>query len=163
MEGLRTSSASKPKFSFKRKANKGKEVIELTSSVHMDEKVSITTDMEAMQEDAKEDPSFSHVSLSGMTDSYITWTSLPLSKSSATDLAISNLTRCVVNLLPDDSNNTTSISALHVRNLTDTVLLLPRIDGSALLHDMKNCTIVLGCHQVRVTSASCTQRQVWQI
>ena len=160
---MRASSASKPKFSFKRKTNKGKEAVELTSSVHMDEKVSITTDTEAIQEDTEGDVSSSHVSLCGMTDRYISWSSLPLSRSSATDLAISNLTRCVVNLLPDDSNNTTSISALHVRNLTDTVLLLPRIDGSALLHDMKNCTIVLGCHQVRVTSASCTQRQVWQI
>ncbi len=153
LEELRSSAAAKPKFSFKRKANKGKESIALTSSVKMDEKVSVTTDLDPSKSDTNAESTSNHISLSGLSDAYLSWSSLPSHTSDATDLAVSDLTRCVVNLLPDESANPgRAISALHVRNLVDTVLLLPRIEGSALLHDMKNCIIVLGCHQVRALS-----------
>ncbi|KAI0089468.1 tubulin binding cofactor C-domain-containing protein [Irpex rosettiformis] len=151
VEELRTASAGKPKFSFKRKANKGKEAIALTSSVHLEEKLSVSTDLASPKKETKEDSTSSHVSLSGFSSSYLSWSSIPPPNAAATDLAISDLKRCVVNLLPHGSDNPGRvISALHVRNLTDTVLLLPRIEGSALLHDMKNCMIILGCHQFRM-------------
>ncbi|KAF9011882.1 tubulin binding cofactor C-domain-containing protein [Cyathus striatus] len=75
-----------------------------------------------------------------------------------TDLSISDLDYCIVNLLdrPEDGklsstqNVVSKISALHVRNLTNTVLILPAIEGSALVHDLKKCTILLACHQFRM-------------
>lgn len=91
----------------------------------------------------------SHVSLSGHSHKYLSWSSLPPINSEATDLAISNLDHCVINLLSGEPSGTRhAISALHARNLVNTVLILPLINGSALMHDLTNCTIVLGCHQV---------------
>jgi hypothetical protein len=78
--------------------------------------------------------------------------------SEVSDLTISDLNNCIVNLLPDASGGHSSrdsslkISALHIRNLTDTVLLLPIIQGSVLLHDLRRCVVVAGCHQVRFLS-----------
>ncbi|KAI0342342.1 hypothetical protein BDW22DRAFT_1407481 [Trametopsis cervina] len=138
IEELRSSAAGKPKFVFRRKANKGKEaVITSTSNTPAESSAS------------------SHVSLSGHSDSYLSWSSLPSPTTGMTDIAISDLRHCVVNLLPQESDaSKRTISALHVRNLVDTVLLLPRIDGSALIHDLTNCTIVLGCHQFRMHTSS---------
>ncbi|KAF5384269.1 hypothetical protein D9615_003298 [Tricholomella constricta] len=98
-----------------------------------------------------------HLSLSSRSYELLTLESLPRS-SSQEDLAIYNLDHCIVDLLSpvqsDDAVQTSyprlDISALHVRNLTDTVLLLPAIDGSVLIHDLTRCTIVIGCHQFRM-------------
>jgi tubulin-specific chaperone C len=70
-------------------------------------------------------------------------------------LAISDLDGCIVNLLPSSSKvdrrtatNSPSLSAIHIRNVTNTMLLLPVVKGSVLLHDISSCVIVVGCHQV---------------
>jgi hypothetical protein len=55
-------------------------------------------------------------------------------------------------LPPQDSN--LNFSALHIRDLSDCVLLLPFTQGSALIHDIRNCVLVLGCHQVRSMSVT---------
>jgi tubulin-specific chaperone C len=150
VEELRAASVGKPKFKFKRKGNKGKETISLTSTVKMEEKVSQTTDLEIPHKVTKEESTSSHISLSGHSNRFLSWAALPPPTSTATDIAISDLSHCVVNLLSHDSDSSESVaSALHVRNVVNTVLLLPRINGSALLHDLRNCIIVLGCHQVR--------------
>ena len=66
------------------------------------------------------------------------------------DLSISDLDHCIVNLLPSALSSSSSgndtpliITALHARNL------LPNVDGGALIHDLERCVVVLGCHQVR--------------
>jgi tubulin-specific chaperone C len=83
------------------------------------------------------------------------------------DLTICDISSCFINLLQpgahpahvDDratgQQNTSGgregdriISAVHVRNLKDTVLVLPDVDGSAMIHDLHHCTIVIGCRQV---------------
>ncbi|KAJ3549442.1 hypothetical protein NMY22_g886 [Coprinellus aureogranulatus] len=64
-----------------------------------------------------------------------------------------SLNRCVVNLLPPKDSQL-RFSALHIRNLSDSVLLLPFNDGSALIHDIKNCVLVLGCHQFRMHTST---------
>ena len=86
---------------------------------------------------------------------YLTWADLPQSVTpdSAPDLAISNLNRCIVNLLPQ-TDSRSKFSALHIRDLSDCVLLLPLNEGSALIHDVKNCVLVLGCHQVRLLTCN---------
>jgi hypothetical protein len=72
-----------------------------------------------------------------------------------TDLALADLKNCVVDLLPStaagglEEGKPLNLTALHVRNLKDCVVLLPHIAGSALLHDMDRCVILLGSHQVR--------------
>ena len=68
----------------------------------------------------------------------------------ATDLSISDLDGCVVDLLSSAlAPQPLTFNALHARNVRNTVLLLPFVEGSAMIHDMDNCVIVLGCHQVR--------------
>lgn len=67
-----------------------------------------------------------------------------------TDLSISDLDSCVVNFLSDSSDaQPLSFTALHMRNVTNSVLLLPFVQGSAMVHNMHKCVFVLGCHQVR--------------
>jgi len=60
------------------------------------------------------------------------------------DLLLSDLDSCVVNLLSQGVD----IHAVHVQNLRNTVLLLPAIQGSILLHNLHRCIVMLGCHQV---------------
>ncbi|TEB26814.1 TBCC-domain-containing protein [Coprinellus micaceus] len=93
--------------------------------------------------------------LSNHSKRYLTWADLPLSvtPNSAPDLAISNLNRCIVNLLPQ-TDGRSKFSALHIRDLSDCVLLLPLNEGSALIHDVKNCVLVLGCHQFRMHTST---------
>ncbi|KAF7366688.1 Tubulin-folding cofactor C [Mycena sanguinolenta] len=90
-----------------------------------------------------------NLTLSSHSNQYLTMASLPCTAQTS-DLAISDLDKCIVNLLPDaeDADSGLKISALHIRNLTDTVLLLPAIQGSVLLHDLRRCVVVVGCHQV---------------
>lgn len=100
----------------------------------------------------------SNLMLSSQSHKYITRADLA-AHAQQTDLSIFDLEHCIVDLLaPDasdgpDANPHIVISALHARNLTDCVLLLPAVEGSALLHDMARCVIVLGCHQVRLPRA----------
>ena len=98
-----------------------------------------------------------HLSLSSHSHRYLTREDLP-SHPAQSDLSISDLDHCIVNLLPSPSALPSSssevdtpliISALHARNLSDCVVLLPGVDGSALIHDLERCVVVLGCHQVR--------------
>ena len=95
-----------------------------------------------------------HLSLSSHSHRYLTRGDLP-SHPAQSDLSISDLDHCIVNLLPSASSSGSGIdtpliiSALHARNLSDCVVLLPNVDGSALIHDLERCVVVLGCHQVR--------------
>jgi len=61
-------------------------------------------------------------------------------------MTLSDISNCIVNLLHD---HTTDFSAVHLQRVSDSVLLLPHINGSILLHDMSNCVLVVGCHQVQ--------------
>jgi len=42
------------------------------------------------------------------------------------------------------------ISALHIRNVKNSILLLPALEGSVILHDLLNCIVVVKCHQFRM-------------
>jgi len=68
------------------------------------------------------------------------------------DLTLSNLSHCIIDLVSrPKTEGLGKIRALHARNITRCVLIMPIIEGSALLHEFKDCTVVLGCHQVRKT------------
>ncbi|PIL29097.1 hypothetical protein GSI_09145 [Ganoderma sinense ZZ0214-1] len=102
-------------------------------------------------------PPTSGLSISGHSRRYLSLSfASPLS--SASDLSISDLDRCIVNLIPSSANpdypQGLAFTALHVRNLNNTILVLPVITGSALLHDMKNCVIALGSRQFRIHTSS---------
>ncbi|EIW53351.1 uncharacterized protein TRAVEDRAFT_31546 [Trametes versicolor FP-101664 SS1] len=153
IEALRVTAAPKSKFAFKRKAAKP------SSSVMTP--VAPPKQIIAGESTATPPQDNSHssgLSLSGHTHGYLTVSSLSAPWSAASDLTISDLDHCVVNLVPSRANPDApadlAFNALHVRNVTNSVLILPVIPGSALLHDMKNCVIALGSRQFRMHTSS---------
>ncbi|OCH94566.1 TBCC-domain-containing protein [Obba rivulosa] len=160
LENLRASAAPKPKFSFKRKANP----VSTTSIVPLatlPPNHSATVSAPSLVSDVvTEVTRASNLALMGHSHHYLTLSSLPpMRAAQASDLAISDLDHCIVNLLrsPKDSGAAASSSqftALHARNIRDSVLILPHIDGSVLLHDLTRCVIILGCHQFRMHTSS---------
>ncbi|KAJ6588376.1 tubulin binding cofactor C-domain-containing protein [Mycena capillaripes] len=148
LEELRTS-IPKSKFAFKRKA--------AAASTQDPPNVVPTV---VPERSPQSQPMSTNLTLSSHSLRYLSNTSVPW-KSQASDLTISDLTKCIVNLLPDAVDESSSqdssdskISALHIRNLTDTILLLPVIRGSVLLHDLRRCIVVVGCHQFRMHTST---------
>ena len=145
----------KSKFAFKRRPAVGAGASNLESPPS--EPSSTRTPPPPLQtQNAPPPPAAStHLSLSSQSHRYLTREDLP-SHPAQSDLSISDLDHCIVNLLPSSLSPSSSgidtplvISALHARNLLDCVVLLPGVDGSALIHDLERCVVVLGCHQVR--------------
>lgn len=144
LDELRTNSTPKLKFSFKRKEKPAESSLQSSITV-VDNALATTV------------PMTTNLALSSRSRSYLTLRSLPDSvfKAHLFDLTISDLDGCIVNLLPHLSKqpslltNNLDISALHVRKISNTILLLPEINGSILLHDLSRCVVVVGCHQVR--------------
>lgn len=149
LDKLRTVSAAKPKFAFKRKAHKPQASPQDPSAILQSSSgVLIPSVAEPLQ--GKDVPVSSSLTLSSYSHKYLRLTSISLPTSSASDLTISDLDHCVVNLLAatTDGHAPFAITALHIRNIRNSILILPRIEGSALLHDLSSCIVVLGCHQV---------------
>ncbi|KAL5520661.1 hypothetical protein ACEPAF_2662 [Sanghuangporus sanghuang] len=87
---------------------------------------------------------------------------LPDSASSitGTDLTITSLDHCIVDLLPaveDENNDRLRPRALHIRDVKNSVLILGYVQGSILAHNLERCVIVAACHQLRVHSSSHTR------
>lgn len=61
------------------------------------------------------------------------------------DVLLFNLTRCVI--LLDDNN--IQVSALHMKNLSECVVICPAVQGSVLMYGLNRSFLVLGCHQVK--------------
>lgn len=151
LEALRAATAPKSKFAFKRKAKTPGSVSFAPPTPAPPLEPSPTPTLTAAV-------STTHITLASYTRRYLTIASLPLpgdpsQPSTARDLAISDLDGCVVDLLPREpalGGKVMEFGALHIRNIRNSVLLLPRISGSALLHDMERCVVVVGSHQVRL-------------
>ncbi|KAJ6511275.1 tubulin binding cofactor C-domain-containing protein [Mycena vitilis] len=150
LEELRTS-IPKSKFAFKRKA---------PSTSTQAPPTPVPSAPETSSSSQPESASIStNLTLSSHSLEYLTKASVP-NTSQASDLTISDLHKCIVNLLADTSDESSAqdgysqISALHIRNLTDTVLLLPVIRGSVLFHDLRRCVVVVGCHQFRMHTST---------
>ena len=93
---------------------------------------------------------------------YLTVKSLPPpadqgSAQASTDLSISDLDHCVVNLLNGSNPITTQeqhavtrpiLTAMHIRDIKNSLLLLGDVEGSALVHNLNRCTVVIACRQV---------------
>ncbi|KAJ7075112.1 tubulin binding cofactor C-domain-containing protein [Mycena belliarum] len=149
LENLRAS-LPKSKFAFKRKAPAA------SSSIPPSPVPRAVPDAASQQQLSSIS---TNPTLSSHSFRYLSRDSLP-SASQASDLTISDLNSCIVNLLPAidgkplAEGGALEISALHIRNLTDTILLLPVIRGSVLLHDLRRCILVVGCHQFRMHTST---------
>ncbi|KAL1717593.1 tubulin binding cofactor C-domain-containing protein [Schizophyllum commune] len=111
--------------------------------------------------------------LSSHKSKYLTVTDLPAPFKQESDLALADLEGCVVDLLGradlsggavdvdspgrvgvDDPTlrdpSLLNISAVHIRNISDSLIVLPLISGSVMLHDITRSIVVVGCHQFRM-------------
>ncbi|KAI0649916.1 tubulin binding cofactor C-domain-containing protein [Trametes meyenii] len=153
LESLRASTAPKSKFAFKRKAAKVSPSSSTVTSSSREPNSSVPT-----QGLVQSTTPTSGLSLSGHSHAYLTLSSLSSPWSAASDLTISDIDHCIVNLIPSPANPDASadvtFTALHVRNVTNSVFVLPILSGSALLHDMKHCVIALGSRQFRMHTSS---------
>ncbi|KAN0094713.1 Tubulin binding cofactor C domain containing protein [Tylopilus felleus] len=140
VEELRGASASAPRFSFKRKATKPKPSTDHASIIVPPP----TKPQPTMIESARTLSTFSH--------RYLTVLDVRSPNTSA-EVSISDLDNCIVNLLPGDDDQT-EITALHLQRISRSVILLPQISGSIILHDLSECVIVVGCHQFRMHNST---------
>ncbi|KAJ4496010.1 tubulin binding cofactor C-domain-containing protein [Lentinula edodes] len=140
LEGLRKASAPASKFAFKRKA---REAVQSSPNVS-------TPSMKASAAPT------SSLTLSSYTMKLVTPDDLPDPETVApelrSELSIHDLDSCILNLM----NAKQEISALHIRNVKNSILLLPILDGSVILHDLINCIVVVKCHQFRMHSSRST-------
>jgi tubulin-specific chaperone C len=142
---LQAASPSKPRFAFRRKGGPSSSK-PVTPDPKLDS-AQITKHDLASSTDA--------ASISGKTGSYVTGATLPsLTTDKSSDLTIVDLDFCFVDLRQaiDDGNvqSAVSISAVHVRNVRNSIIFLPKLQGSILIYDMKNCVLAVECQQVDI-------------
>ncbi|KAI9513420.1 tubulin binding cofactor C-domain-containing protein [Russula earlei] len=133
LEEIRSASVSKTKFAFKRKTiKKTLSAGPTRSAIELPADASVTCTFPTIS-------SRSHCRLSLQ--------SIPTFGAGhpSSDLTISDLDHCIVDLcdtvetVPHQSQ--LSFTALHVRDLKETILILPNVKGSVLLHNLQRCTV----------------------
>lgn len=141
IEELRGATA-KPKFAFKRKAA-------ATQPPPPQPKPAESNARQAESDAAPAVPS-TNLLLSSKVSRYLTVADLPAPFKQESDLALADLDHCVVDLLRADDPALLNISAVHIRNVSNSVIVLPLISGSLMMHDISRCVLVVGCHQFRM-------------
>lgn len=137
LNALRAVAAPKPKFSFKRKSATVANPV-TPSKPNKSNLVSTTSELP-----------HSNPLISSHTYAYLTTASL-IGSPPTSCLTVSDLDYCVLNLLPTTGASELEVSAIHLRKISNSVLLLPLVDGSILAHDLSRCVVVAGCHQFRM-------------
>jgi tubulin-specific chaperone C len=152
LEGLRSASVPKTKFAFKRKTSKPPLSATSTPSLSSrDAKMHGEREGSLVMSTFHKLSSHSHCQLS--LQSIPTFGAGPPSS----DLTISDLDHCIVDLCstvgssPHQSQLT--LTALHVRELKETILILPNVKGSVLLHNLHRCTVIVACQQASTASS----------
>ncbi|KAI9006652.1 tubulin binding cofactor C-domain-containing protein [Phycomyces nitens] len=138
LEAKRTALTPKPKFSFKSRKQKQKPAI-IESPVDMPAK---TVEPGWVEDD-------SMLRFADMSDQWLTLRDSRQTGKQSVDVSLSNLHRCVVSLLDD----TIRVSALHIKNLTECIVLCGSIEGSVLLYGFTRSIIAIDCHQFRMHDA----------
>ncbi|KAI9310826.1 tubulin binding cofactor C-domain-containing protein [Dichotomocladium elegans] len=145
LESAKSSLTPKPKFSFKSRRQKKEPAGSSTDTIPAPQtaiKVTAPTAKAAYTQTGQENI----ISFSNVSDEVI---HLEGGSSTATsvDVLLSNLTRCVV-LLRDHP-----VSALHIKNLSECVVVCGNIQGSVLMYGFTKSIIAIGCHQFRMHEA----------
>jgi len=145
LEELRSSTTGKTKFAFKRKV-----------------KIPASTSAETATPPAPANTpaiptstiSSASRTISDHSNCYLSRSCLS-SPSSSTDhieVSIIRISNSILNLATTNeltpSANTVSLSALHIHDIENSILVLGTVDGSIMLHNLTNCVVVAECHQV---------------
>jgi tubulin-specific chaperone C len=156
LEELRAVTTPKSKFAFKRRTanTHPQSAPSMSSPTPPEEPTSPLPPAPVLVSSPITSPTPS-ITLTSRSKEYLTLKSLPLpsfSPARQSDLTISDLDACVVNLLSGswDGGEVIGMSALYIRNVSNSVLVMPLIQGSVIVHGLRRCVVVFGCHQVRI-------------
>ncbi|KAF5355400.1 hypothetical protein D9757_012550 [Collybiopsis confluens] len=141
LEHLRKASVGTSKFAFKRKAKEVPRSVPSTHGPNEPVTASLPTTL----------------TLSSYSQTLITPENLPdpqtISVDLRSELSVYDLDNCILNLLEAKQYE---ISALHVRNVKNSILILPPLQGSIILHDISNCVVAVEAHQFRMHASKDT-------
>ena len=149
LEEIRSASLPKTKFAFKRKTNKTPLFAAPTPPP------SSPGASELGKRDGLSGSSDFH-KLSSRSHCRLSLQSIPTFGAGPplSNLTISDLDRCIVDLRPTAEimprQDQLCLTALHIRDLKETILILPNVKGSALLHNLYRCTVIVACHQAGI-------------
>ncbi|GAA5871054.1 hypothetical protein JCM16303_001676 [Sporobolomyces ruberrimus] len=156
----KTKSVPKTKFSFKRTTPASS-----ASAASPPVKAPTLRNATRTSSSSIELPSTS-LTISSRSKEYLSISSLPSTTSSHPEaLLLQDLSNCFVDLLspnnaspsPSSSSSTPTFPAIYLSNLRDCSVLLPKIEGSVMIHDCHDCRLVLGGHQFRMhNSKNCS-------
>ena len=150
LEETRSASLPKKKFAFRRKADRSP--------------LAAVPTIPPLPEATSPQPGIDHspavstfLKLSAHSNCRLSLKSLPTfgDDTPTFDLTISDLNRCIVDLCSPAKTSTPHhqppLTALHIRDLKDTILILPNIKGSVLLHNLHTCSVIVACHQASIS------------
>ena len=150
LEELRSSASGKTKFAFKRK-------VKTPSSLS----TKTATPARAITQTTTTTAHSTSRTISNCFNCYLSRSCLSGTSSTSStnqiEVSITNMSSSVLNLLPSEDESTLptniiSLSALHINDIQDSILILGHVDGSIMLHNLTNCVVVAGCHQVGIFS-----------
>ncbi|KAG1776461.1 tubulin binding cofactor C-domain-containing protein [Suillus placidus] len=83
----------------------------------------------------------------------------PSSSTDHIEVSIIRISNSILNLHTTTNESTlsaniVSLSALHIRDIQNSILILGTVDGSIMLHNLTNCVVVAGCHQFRMHNST---------
>ncbi|KAG2064568.1 hypothetical protein BDR04DRAFT_1235017 [Suillus decipiens] len=152
LEELRSSTVGKKKFAFKRKVK-----IPVSASA------GTATPPARANAPAIPTSSISSASrtISNHSNCYLFRSCLsgPSLSTDHVEVSIISISSSILNLLTTTnestlSTNTVSLSALHIRDIQNSILILGTVDGSIMLHNLTNCVVVADCHQFRMHNST---------
>ncbi|KAI7850253.1 tubulin binding cofactor C-domain-containing protein [Circinella umbellata] len=150
LDTARANLTPKPKFTFKSRKQKkpqqerSADTIATNVTTSLITIKSITTDISNLPRDENDEDDDNVISYSDISDQLIEPT---LSSVNPVDVSLSNLTRCTIIL------KSGQISALHIKNLSQCVVVCSTIRGSVLMYGFTRSVIAVGCHQFRMHDA----------
>lgn len=151
LEELRSSTTGKTKFAFKRKVKVPASPESATPPARANAPVIPTSTISSASR-----------TISDHSDCYLSRSCLsgPSSSINHTEVSIIRLSSSILNLLTATNESTPvsanpiSLSALHIRDIQNSILILGTVDGSIMLHNLTSCVVVAGCHQFRMHNST---------
>lgn len=147
LEELRSSTAGKTKFAFKRKVKIPVSAETATPPAQVNAPAIPTSTISSASR-----------TISNHSNRYLSRSCLsgPSSSTHHIEASIISISNSILNLLTATNESTlvsanpVSLSALHIRDIQNSILILGTVNGSIMLHNLTNCVVVAGCHQVEL-------------
>lgn len=149
LEEKRSTSLPKKKFAFKRKADRSQPALPTLPP-------SPQATSSQLERDRLSEVSTFH-KLNAHVNCRLSLQSLPTfgDDTPTFDMTISDLSRCIVDLCSPATimspHYLLPLTSLHIHDLKETILILPNLNGSVLLHNLHTCTVIIACHQASIS------------